>query len=111
MKVKVLGVDPERNRISLSIRDLEENPWEKILEQYDEGQLVEGTITKLTKFGAFAKLAGLEDYGIEGLVHISELSDRHITHPSEVVQEGQVLTLRVIRVDALRHRIPLQGSD
>jgi len=107
VKVKVLGVDPERNRISLSIRELEENPWEKILEQFDEGQLVEGTITKLTKFGAFAKLAGLEDYGIEGLVHISELSDRHITHPSEVVQEGQVLTLRVIRVDALRHRIGL----
>jgi small subunit ribosomal protein S1 len=107
VKVKVLGVDPERNRISLSIRELEENPWEKILEQYDEGQLIEGTITKLTKFGAFAKLAGLEDYGIEGLVHISELSDRHITHPSEVVQEGQVLTLRVIRVDALRHRIGL----
>jgi len=107
VQVKVLGVDPERNRISLSIRELEENPWEKILEQYDEGQLVEGTITKLTKFGAFAKLVGLEDYGIEGLVHISELSDRHITHPSEVVQEGQVLTLRVIRVDALRHRIGL----
>lgn len=107
VKVKVLGVDPERNRISLSIRELEKNPWEKILEQYDEGQLVEGTITKLTKFGAFAKLVGLEDYGIEGLIHISELSDRHITHPSEVVQEGQVLTLRVIRVDALRHRIGL----
>jgi len=107
VKVKVLGVDPERNRISLSVRELEENPWEKILEQYDEGQLVEGTITKLTKFGAFAKLVGLEDYGIEGLVHISELSDRHIAHPSEVVQEGQVLTLRVIRVDALRHRIGL----
>ena len=107
VQVKVLGVDPDRNRISLSIRELEENPWEKILEQYDEGQLVEGTITKLTKFGAFAKLVGLEDYGIEGLVHISELSDRHITHPSEVVQEGQVLTLRVIRVDALRHRIGL----
>ena len=107
VQVKVLGVDPDRNRISLSIRELEEIPWEKILEQYDEGQLVEGTITKLTKFGAFAKLVGLEDYGIEGLVHISELSDRHITHPSEVVQEEQVLTLRVIRVDALRHRIGL----
>ncbi len=107
VKVKVLGVDAERNRISLSIRELEENPWEMILDRYDEGQLVEGTITKLTKFGAFAKLTGLEDYGIEGLVHISELSDRHIAHPSEVVEEGQVLTLRVIRVDAIRHRIGL----
>jgi small subunit ribosomal protein S1 len=107
VKVKVLGVDPDRNRISLSIRELEENPWDMILSQYDEGQLVEGTITKLTKFGAFARLAGLADYGIEGLVHISELADRHISHPSEVVKEGQVLTLRVIRVDAVRHRIGL----
>ncbi|MFQ5944189.1 MAG: S1 RNA-binding domain-containing protein, partial [Anaerolineales bacterium] len=107
VKVKVLGVDPERNRISLSIRELEENPWDMILSRYDEGQLVEGSITKLTKFGAFAKLSGLEDYGIEGLIHISELSDQHITHPSEVVQEGQTLTLRVIRVDAIRHRIGL----
>ncbi len=107
VKVKVLGVDPDRNRISLSIRELEDNPWDVILSQYDEGQLIEGTITKLTKFGAFAKLAGLEDYGIEGLIHVSELSDRHIAHPSEVVQEGQVLTLRVIRVDAVQHRIGL----
>ena len=107
LQVKVLGVDPDRNRISLSIRDLEENPWDMVLNQYQEGQLVEGTITKLTKFGAFAKIAGLEDYGIEGLIHISELSDRHIADPSEVVEEGQKLTLRILRVDAIRHRIGL----
>ncbi len=107
VKVKVLAVDPERNRISLSIRELEANPWELIREMYGEGKLVQGKITKLTKFGAFASLAGLEDYGIEGLVHISELSDQRIMHPSEAVQEGQDLTLRVLRVEPERRRIGL----
>jgi len=107
VRVKVLGVDPERNRISLSIRELEANPWELIQEKYGEGKLVQAKITKLTKFGAFASLAGLEDYGIEGLVHISELSDQRITHPGEAVQEGQDLTLRVLRVEPERRRIGL----
>ena len=65
-----------------------------------EGQLVEGTITHLTKFGAFAKL----DEDMEGLIHISELSDQRINHPKEVVKEGDVVTLRVIKVDAERRR-------
>jgi small subunit ribosomal protein S1 len=68
-----------------------------------EGQLVEGTITHLTKFGAFAKL----DEELEGLIHISELSDQRINHPKEVVKEGDVVTLRVIKVDAERRRIGL----
>jgi small subunit ribosomal protein S1 len=107
VQVKVLGVDPERNRISLSIRELEANPWDTIFDRFAEGQLVEGTITKLTKFGAFASITGLEDFGIEGLIHISELSDRHVEHPNEVVQEGQKLTLRILRIDIIRHRIGL----
>jgi predicted RNA-binding protein with RPS1 domain/predicted flap endonuclease-1-like 5' DNA nuclease len=68
-----------------------------------EGQLVEGTITHLTKFGAFAKL----DEDLEGLIHISELSDQRINHPKEVVKEGDVVTLRVIKLDAERRRIGL----
>jgi small subunit ribosomal protein S1 len=107
VKVKVLGVDPEQKRISLSLRELEEDPWDKIVQQYKEGQLVEGTITKLTKFGAFASLKGVDDYELEGLVHISELSDRHIVHPREVVSENETLTLRVIKVDRKRRRIGL----
>jgi small subunit ribosomal protein S1 len=107
VKVKVLGVDPEQNRISLSLRELEADPWDKIVEQYKEGQLVEGTITKLTKFGAFASLKEVNDYELEGLVHISELSDRHIVHPREVVSENETLTLRVIKVDRKRRRIGL----
>jgi small subunit ribosomal protein S1 len=107
VKVKVLGVDPDRRRISLSLRELEEDPWTEISRQYQEGQLVEGTITKLTKFGAFAYLKGTEEYDIEGLIHISELSDRRVEHPREVVEEGQTVTMRLINVDQERRRIGL----
>jgi ribosomal protein S1 len=69
--------------------------------------LVEGTVTKLTKFGAFARLAETDDYEVEGLIHISELSERRVEHPREVVNEGDVLTLRIINVDPERRRIGL----
>ena len=107
VEVKVLGVDVERKRISLSMKELEADPWDLIFEQYSEGQLVEGTITKLTKFGAFAALQGSESYDIEGLIHISELSDRRIEHPREVVQEGQSVALRILKIDRRRRRIAL----
>jgi small subunit ribosomal protein S1 len=107
VRVKVLSVDPERNRISLSLRELEDDPWDMIAKTYDVGQLVEGTVTKLTKFGAFASLAGTEEYDIEGLIHISELADRHIEHPREVVEENQQLTLRIVNVEPERRRIGL----
>jgi|GEM_PF-50951 len=107
VEVKVLGVDPSRKRISLSLRELEADPWESILGNYREGQLIEGTITKLTRFGAFASLVGTEEYDIEGLIHISELSDKRIEHPREIVQEGQELTLRVIKLERDRRRIGL----
>jgi small subunit ribosomal protein S1 len=107
VQVQVLSVDPDRKRISLSLRELEPDPWESVTAQLVEGQLVEGTITKLTKFGAFASLKGFEGYDIEGLIHISELSDRRIEHPREVVQEGDTMPLRVIRIDTERRRIGL----
>jgi small subunit ribosomal protein S1 len=107
VQVKVLSIDPKQKRISLSLRELEDDPWDAIAAQYNEGQLVEGSITKLTKFGAFASLKGASDYEVEGLIHISELSDRHIVHPREVVSEEETLTLRVIRVDRERRRIGL----
>ncbi len=107
VRVKVLDLDTERNRISLSLRELEDDPWDAIAQMFDEGQLVEGTVTKLTNFGAFARLHEADDYEVEGLVHISELADRRVAHPSEVVEEGQTLTLRVIKVDAERRRIGL----
>jgi small subunit ribosomal protein S1 len=104
VEVYVLNVDRERKRIGLSLKRLESDPWTKITQSYQEGQLVEGTITKLVKFGAFARISGDD---IEGLIHISELSDQHIAHPKEVVEEGQVVALRIIRIDPDRRRIGL----
>ena len=103
VKVKVIAVDQERKRIGLSIRQLLPDPWVVKVSNLKEGQLVEGTITHLTKFGAFARL----DEDLEGLIHISELSDQRINHPKEVVQEGDVVTLRIIKVDTERRRIGL----
>ncbi|MEX0787444.1 MAG: S1 RNA-binding domain-containing protein [Anaerolineales bacterium] len=107
VQVKVLGIDPERRRISLSLRELESDPWEQVAGQLREGQLLEGTITKLTKFGAFASLEGLGDFEVEGLIHISELADRRVEDPREVVDTGQKLRLRVIKLDRERRRIGL----
>jgi small subunit ribosomal protein S1 len=103
VQVKVIGVDRERKRIGLSIRQLQEDPWVKKVQHIKEGQLVEGKITHLTKFGAFARLG--ED--LEGLIHISELSEQRVNHPKEVVHEGDVITLRVIKIEPERHRIAL----
>ncbi len=103
VKVKVIAVDQERKRIGLSIRQLQPDPWVVKVSNLKEGQLVEGTITHLTKFGAFARL----DEDLEGLIHISELSDQRINHPKEVVKEGDVVTLRIIKIDTERRRIGL----
>jgi small subunit ribosomal protein S1 len=110
VKVKVLDLDPERKRISLSLRELEDDPWDEIAARFQEGMLVEGTVTKLTKFGAFARLAETDDYEVEGLIHISELSNHRIEHPREIVSEGEVLTLRIINVEPERRRIGLSLS-
>ncbi|PWB55706.1 MAG: 30S ribosomal protein S1 [Anaerolineales bacterium] len=103
VKVKVIAVDQERKRIGLSIRQLQADPWVVKVSNLKEGQLVEGTITHLTKFGAFARL----DEDLEGLIHISELSEQRINHPKEVVKEGDVVTLRIIKLDTERRRIGL----
>jgi small subunit ribosomal protein S1 len=104
VQVYVLNVDRDRKRIGLSLKRLESDPWSLIAEKYHIDQLVEGTITKLVKFGAFARIF---DDDVEGLIHLSELSDERITHPREVVQEGDVRTLRIIRIDPDRRRIGL----
>jgi len=109
VKVQVLGVDKERKRIALSMKRLEDDPWSRILQQYKLGQLVEGTITKLTKFGAFARIKGNEE--IEGLIHISELSDNRIGHPKEAVQEGQSYPLRIVKIEPDKRRIGLSLKE
>jgi small subunit ribosomal protein S1 len=101
--VYVIGIDPERRRIALSMKRLQKEPWTEVAEKYSVDQIVPATITKLTDFGAFARL---DDY-IEGLVHISELSEEHIGHPSEVLAEGEQVNLRIIRIEPERQRIGL----
>lgn len=103
VNVKVINIDREKKRIGLSIRALQDDPWKNRMEKFSVGQLVEGVITRLTKFGAFARLEG----DIEGLIHISELSENRVEHPKEVLHEGDVKTLRIIRIDPDQHRIGL----
>lgn len=104
VKVQILSVDLERRRIGLSLRRLTPQPWEVISKTYEVGQIVRGRITKLVNFGAFARL---DSDGVEGLIHISELSDRRVTHPKEVVSEGQEYDLRIIRIDTDKRRMGL----
>jgi small subunit ribosomal protein S1 len=103
VKVKVINIDRDKKRIGLSMRALQDDPWKSRVEKFSVGQLVEGVITRLTKFGAFARLEG----DVEGLIHISELSENRVEHPKEVLKEGEVKTLRVIRIDGEQHRIGL----
>ena len=101
--VKIISIDREKKRIGLSLRALTEDPWSKRIEKFQVGQLVEGEITRLTKFGAFARLEG----DVEGLIHISEISETRIEHPKEKLKEGEKLTLRIIRIDSDQRRIGL----
>jgi small subunit ribosomal protein S1 len=103
VKVKVISIDRDKKRIGLSIRQLQNDPWTHHTEKYQIGQLVEATITRLTKFGAFARL----EKDLEGLIHISEISEKRIEHPKEVLKEGDTVTLRIIKIDPANHRIGL----
>ena len=101
--VKIISIDRDKKRIGLSIRQTHDDPWLARIGKYEVGQLLEGSITRLTKFGAFARI---ED-DLEGLIHISEISERRIEHPKEVLKEGDDVTLRVIKIDPENHRIGL----
>lgn len=105
VKVKVISIDKERRRIGLSIRQLQGDPWTNQVAALKVGQLVEAEITRLTNFGAFAKLDLPGD--LEGLIHISELSERRVEHPKEVLKVGDKVTLRVIKIDDESRRIGL----
>jgi small subunit ribosomal protein S1 len=101
--VYVLSVDPNERKIALSLKRTQPEPWSTITENYQLGQIVRGTITQLTTFGAFARL---ED-GIEGLIHVSELAEGRVAHPKNVVNVGDTLDLKVIRIDPAKRRIGL----
>jgi small subunit ribosomal protein S1 len=101
--VFVLSIDPETKKIALSLKKAQPDPWSRVDQKYHVGDLVEGTITKLAKFGAFAKI----DDGIEGLIHLSELSAELVENGKDVVDEGQRVTLRVININPTRRRLGL----
>jgi small subunit ribosomal protein S1 len=105
VEVKVIGVDEGKNRIGLSIKQLQADPWDELATRFGTGALVRGTVTKLTKFGAFAQIDGMDS--VEGLIHISELSDERVEHPRDVVNRGDRLTLRVVKIDVKNRRLGL----
>ena len=103
VQVKVIKLDPETSRISLSLRQLGQDPWDHIEKRFPPGAIVEGEVTKIKKYGAFLQIGD----GIEGLLHISELAWEHVEHTEDVVQVGQKLKVRVLQADRSRRRISL----
>jgi small subunit ribosomal protein S1 len=103
VKVKVLDIDRERQRISLGLKQTQSDPWQQVLETYHEGDEVEGKVTKVVTFGAFVEIMP----GVEGLVHISELAQHHVENPREVVSQGDLVRAKIIEVDAERRRLSL----
>jgi small subunit ribosomal protein S1 len=103
VEVEVLDVDLERERVSLSLRATQEDPWKEFERRYKAGEVIEGEVTKLVPFGAFVRVAE----GIEGLVHISELSESHVESAEEIAQVGDRVRVRVVDVDVSRRRVSL----
>jgi small subunit ribosomal protein S1 len=103
VEAEVIDINHERGRISLSIRRLQPDPWHSTVADFKVGDVIEGTVTKIVNFGAFVRVRD----GLEGLIHISELSHQRVAHPADVVHEGQTLQLKIISLDSERHRLGL----
>ena len=103
VEAEVIDINHERGRISLSIRRLQPDPWHSTVADFKVGDVIDGTVTKLVNFGAFVRVRD----GLEGLIHISELSHQRVAHPGDVVHEGQSLKLKIISLDSERHRLGL----
>jgi small subunit ribosomal protein S1 len=103
VEAEVIDINHERGRISLSIRRLQPDPWHSTVADFKVGDVIDGTVTKLVNFGAFVRVRD----GLEGLIHISELSHQRVAHPGDVVREGQTLKLKIISLDSERHRLGL----
>ncbi|MCI0777586.1 MAG: S1 RNA-binding domain-containing protein [Chloroflexi bacterium] len=101
--VYITKIDAENKKIALSLRRANPEKWEAVVNKYEEGQVVTGLVTKLVTFGAFARIEG----PVEGLIHVSELVDRRIGHPRDVVREGDLLPLKIVRIERDRHRLGL----
>jgi small subunit ribosomal protein S1 len=103
VKVKVLDIDRERQRISLGLKQTQTDPWQQVVDSYSEGDVVEGRIAKVVTFGAFVEILP----GVEGLVHISELARHHVENPREVVSQGEAVNVKILEIDGERRRLSL----
>jgi len=103
VKVKVLDIDRDRQRISLGLKQTQSDPWQQVLDAYHGDDVVEGRVTKVVTFGAFVEILP----GVEGLVHISELAQHHVENPREVVSQGDAVNVVILEVDAERRRLSL----
>ncbi len=103
VQVKVLDIDRDRQRISLGLKQTQSDPWQQVVDTYDQGDVVEGRVTKVVTFGAFVEVVP----GVEGLVHISELAPYHVENPREVVAQGDAVQAKIIEMDADRRRLSL----
>jgi len=103
VKVRVLDIDRERQRISLGLKQTQSDPWQQVVDGYRESDVVEGRVAKVVTFGAFVEILP----GVEGLVHISELAPHHVENPREVVSQGQAVNVRILEIDGERRRLSL----
>jgi small subunit ribosomal protein S1 len=103
VRIKVLDIDRDRQRISLGLKQTQEDPWQRVISTHRPGDVLEGTVTKVVAFGAFVEILP----GVEGLVHISELADHHVESPSEVVQPETKLNVKILEIDEERRRLSL----
>jgi len=103
VRIKVLDIDRDRQRISLGLKQTQEDPWQRVISTHRPGDVLEGQVTKVVAFGAFVEILP----GVEGLVHISELADHHVENPSEVVEPGTALNVKILEIDEERRRLSL----
>ena len=103
VRVKVLDIDRDRQRISLGLKQTQSDPWQQVIDAYEQGDVVEGRVTKVVTFGAFVEVVP----GVEGLVHISELAAHHVENPREIVEQGTTVRAKIIEMDAERRRLSL----
>ena len=103
VSVKVLDIDRDRQRISLGLKQTQEDPWQRVVDTYNEGDELEGKVTKVVTFGAFVEILD----GVEGLVHISELATHHVENPREIIEPGDSVRVKVLEIDTERRRLSL----
>jgi small subunit ribosomal protein S1 len=103
VRIKVLDIDRDRQRISLGLKQTQEDPWQRVVDTYRPGNVLEGAVTKVVAFGAFVEIVP----GVEGLVHISELADHHVENPSEVVEPGTQVQVKILEIEEERRRLSL----